>query len=183
MRVDLFGVREGGSIDGELHRAAAPERARALRRGKSYLVEAVVRTVKIGHPFTQGTVDSNEVWLDLTVKSGDRVDRPQRRPGRERARSIRGRTSSTSTCSTATATASTAATRRTSSCRSTTTRSRRARPTCVHYLLEVPADAGEPITVEAKLHYRKFDTTYMQHVYGPDFKNDLPVLDARHRHA
>ncbi len=53
----------------------------------------------------------------------------------------------------------------------------------VHYGLEVPADVDEPITVEAKLRYRKFDTTYMQHVYGEDFKNDLPVLDARDRHA
>ena len=33
-----------------------------------------------------------------------------------------------------------------------------------------------PIEVEVKLLYRKFDTIYMQHVYGEDFVNDLPVM-------
>ena len=33
----------------------------------------MIRTLKLGHLFTQGTVDSNEVWLDVTVTSGDRV--------------------------------------------------------------------------------------------------------------
>ena len=39
----------------------------------------------------------------------------------------------------------------------------------------VPGDVTEPITVEVKLQYRKFDTTYMQHVYGEDYVNRLPV--------
>ena len=33
----------------------------------------MIRTLKLGHPLTQGTVDSNELWLDVTVTSGDRV--------------------------------------------------------------------------------------------------------------
>ena len=73
MRVDLFGVREGGTIDGKLARAAAARASRRCSRGQNYLLEAVIRTVKLGHPFTQGTADSNEVWLDVTVTSGDRV--------------------------------------------------------------------------------------------------------------
>ena len=44
-----------------------------LSPGKKYLLETVIRTLKLGHLFTQGTVDSNEVWLDVTVTSGDRV--------------------------------------------------------------------------------------------------------------
>jgi hypothetical protein len=36
-------------------------------------LEVVVRTAKLGHPFTQGTADSNEVWVDTLAKSGDRV--------------------------------------------------------------------------------------------------------------
>src|SRR6185503_3595124 len=71
MRVDLFGVKEGGSIEGELTAPLRPQ-VPALTPGKSYLLEAVVRTVKVGHPFTQGTVDSNEVWLDVRVSSGGR---------------------------------------------------------------------------------------------------------------
>jgi tetratricopeptide (TPR) repeat protein len=35
----------------------------------------------------------------------------------------------------------------------------------VHYLLEVPADASEPIMLTAKLQYRKFDRKYMEHVF------------------
>ena len=27
----------------------------------------------MGHLFTQGTADSNQVWLELTVRSGDRM--------------------------------------------------------------------------------------------------------------
>ena len=32
--------------------------------------EVVIRTLTLGHPFTQGTVDSNEVWVDVTGASG-----------------------------------------------------------------------------------------------------------------
>ena len=36
----------------------------------------------------------------------------------------------------------------------------------VHYLLEVPEDVSGPITIEAALRYRKFDTTYLRQVQG-----------------
>ena len=36
-----------------------------LKPGQTYLVEVVIRTLGVGHPFTQGTVDSNEVWVDF----------------------------------------------------------------------------------------------------------------------
>src|SRR6266446_6156146 len=72
VRIDLFGVKEGGSIDGKLLAPLRPK-APALRRGKDYLLEVVVRTVKLGHPFTQGTTDSNEVWVDAKVTSGPRL--------------------------------------------------------------------------------------------------------------
>src|ERR1700752_1304025 len=72
MRVDLFALREEGTIDGRLHAPLRPELPE-LTPGKSYLLDAVVRTVKMGHPFTQGTADSNEAWLELTLKSGGRV--------------------------------------------------------------------------------------------------------------
>ena len=72
MRVDIFGLKEGGEIDGELLAPIRPT-VPALKPGNSYLFETVIRTVKMGHLFTQGTVDSNEVWLDVTASSGDRV--------------------------------------------------------------------------------------------------------------
>jgi hypothetical protein len=45
----------------------------AVTPGEPLLVEVVTRTLKLGHEFTQGTADSNEVWLDVTARSGDRV--------------------------------------------------------------------------------------------------------------
>lgn len=70
MRVDVFGVKEGGTIDGKLHAPLRPQ-VPALAAGKEYLLETVIRTLKLGHFFTQGTVDSNEVWMDVTVTDAD----------------------------------------------------------------------------------------------------------------
>jgi hypothetical protein len=71
-RVDVFALREGGSIEGELIAPLRPE-APTLVPGRSYLVETVVRTLGVGHTFSQGTVDSNEIWVELIARSGDRV--------------------------------------------------------------------------------------------------------------
>src|SRR6185295_12852288 len=72
LRVDIFGVREGGTIDGKLIAPLRPQ-VPALERGKTYLFEVVLRTLKLGHPFSQGTVDSNEIWVEVKVTSGKRV--------------------------------------------------------------------------------------------------------------
>ena len=72
MRVDIFGIKDGGAIDGALTAPIRPGVA-ALEPGRRYLLETVVRTVKMGHLFTQGTADSNEVWLDVTLSIGDEV--------------------------------------------------------------------------------------------------------------
>ncbi|MHC5002705.1 MAG: multiheme c-type cytochrome, partial [Planctomycetota bacterium] len=174
-RLDIFGLREGGRIDGEL---AAPLRPAVptLARGGSYLLDVVIRTLKLGHLLTEGTADSNELWLELTVRSGDRViaasgdraadgtvdpwahfvnafviDREGRRIDRRNAEDI-----------------------------FVSLYNHQIPPGAadvVHYRLDVPADAGDAITVEARLLYRKFDTTYMRLVQGEDFDgNDLPVM-------
>src|SRR5205814_2187820 len=83
VRVDIFGLKEGGTIDSPLQ---APLRATTtadngrgnrppptLKPGKRYLLEVVLRTLRVGHPLTQGTADSNELWVDVTAKSGNRV--------------------------------------------------------------------------------------------------------------
>ena len=72
LRVDIFGIKEGGSIDNPLTAPLRPK-VPALKRGQRYLLEVVLRTLRLGHPFTQGTVDSNEVWVDAKVKSGDQI--------------------------------------------------------------------------------------------------------------
>jgi tetratricopeptide (TPR) repeat protein len=176
MRVDLFALRRDGVIDGELVAPLRPS-VPALVPGESYLLETVVRTLKMGHPFTQGTSDSNEIWLEVTATSGGRVigksgglsdddrtvdpwshfvnafviDREGRRINRRNAQDIFMPLYSNQIPPGA--------------------------ADSVHFRLEVPPDATEPIEVEVALHYRKFDTEYMQFVeQDPDWENHLPVM-------
>jgi hypothetical protein len=72
VRIDLFGIKEGGAVDSRLTAPLRPQ-VPTLKRGQKYLLEVVLRTVKLGHPFTQGTVDSNEVWVDAKLTGGDKI--------------------------------------------------------------------------------------------------------------
>jgi len=173
VRVDIFGIKEGGRIDNSL---VAPLRPMVpiLQRGKTYLLEVVLRTLRVGHPFTQGTADSNEVWVDTKVSSGENVigrsgalgpsnevdpwshfvnvymlDREGNRIDRRNPQDI-----------------------------FTPLYNHQIPPgaaNVVHYSLTVPQDQAGPLTVEVKLQYRKFDTKYMQYVFGKSFTNDLPI--------
>ena len=190
VRIDLFGVREEGAIDGKLIAPLRPD-VPTLQPGKEYLLETVIRTLKLGHPFTQGTADSNEIWVDMTVTSGDRLigrngsidpakgnevdpwshfvnvfmlDREGNRINRRNPQDI-----------------------------FTPLYNHQIPPgaaASLHYKLAVPEGLTEPITVEVKLQYRKFDTEYMQFVAqnglvggnklrGDDgtrpYKNELPI--------
>ena len=188
MRVDLFGVREGGTIDGPLTAPLRPE-VPTLQPGQFYLLEAVVRTLKMGHPFTQGTADSNEVWLDVTVTSGDRVigrnggideqgevdrwshfmnifmlDREGNRINRRNPQDI-----------------------------FVPLYNHQILPgtgQVAHFEMYLPDDLTAPVTVEVKLQYRKFDQEYMDFVTkkakvgdnpirgytpGQPYKNELPI--------
>jgi tetratricopeptide (TPR) repeat protein len=173
LRVDIFGLKEGGAIDGKLMAPLRPE-VPALKRGQKYLLEIVVRTLKLGHLFTQGTADSNEIWVDTTLASGERVfgrsggmgehnavdpwshfinvymlDRNGNRIDRRNPQDI-----------------------------FTPLYNHQIPPGAaqvVHYSFTVPEDASAPLAIDVKLQYRKFDTTYMQHVYGKAFTNDLPI--------
>jgi tetratricopeptide (TPR) repeat protein len=181
VRVDIFGVKEGGTIDSPLIAPLRPE-VPALKRGQTYLIEVVLRTVTLGHPFTQGTADSNEVWVDTTVSDGARVvgrsgglgahnevdpwshfvnvymlDRYGNRIDRRNPQDI-----------------------------FTPLYNNQIPPGAgqvVHYRLTVPDDQVEPLTVEVRLQYRKFDTIYMNYIYGENYTagapltvtNDLPI--------
>ena len=172
-RVDIFGVRKGGTIDGEL---AAPLRPRIpqLVPGETYLLETVIRTLKLGHLFTQGTADSNEIWLEVKIASGEQtvgisggvgehnrvdpwshfvnayvLDRHGNRIDRRNPEDI-----------------------------FVMLYNHQIPPGAadsLHYQFKVPENAKGTLTAEVALKYRKFDTTLMQHVYGADRVNDLPV--------
>ncbi|QEG38498.1 tetratricopeptide repeat protein [Roseimaritima ulvae] len=190
MRVDIFGIREGGEIDGKLIAPLRPE-VPTLEPGQRYLLETVIRTLKLGHLFSQGTVDSNEIWLDVVVRSGDRVigrsgsldpkngnevdpwshfvnvfmlDKDGNRIDRRNPEDI-----------------------------FTPLYNHQIPPGAgqtVHYELQLPDDLTAPVTVELKLQYRKFDQQYMDfvarrnqefgrtirgHVPGQSYVNRLPI--------
>jgi len=174
MRVDIFGIKQGGTIDGELTAPVRPE-IPTLQPGETYLLETVIRTVEMGHHFTQGTSDSNEVWLDVTVTSDESsigrsgglesdgsvdpwsyfvnsyvLDREGNRIDRRNAQDI-----------------------------FVALYDHQIPPGAadvVHYELRIPPDAQHSVTVEVALRYRKFDTTFMQHIYGEDYVNELPIM-------
>jgi tetratricopeptide (TPR) repeat protein len=170
-RVDIFGVKTGGTIDGELRAPLRPD-GPALRPGASYLLETVVRTLKVGHPFTQGTADSNEIWLDVTATSGGRViarsgaledgtvdpqahffsvymlDRQGRRVDRRNVQDIFVPLYDHQIPPSAAA--------------------------VVHFALNVRATVVAPIEVEVKLQYRKFTRLFTKYSLGPAAP-ELPI--------
>jgi tetratricopeptide (TPR) repeat protein len=174
VRVDLIGLRQGGVIEGEFLgplRPAAP----LLRPGGRYLAEVVVRTLQIGHPFSQGTTDSNEIWVELVARAGGRVigrsggmsadgavdpyshfinvymlDREGYRIDRRNPQDI-----------------------------FVPLYNKQIPPGAgqvVHFGLDVPRSERGPITLEAKVNYRKFDRTYLDYIYGKGKGPRLPVV-------
>ncbi|MGB5178058.1 MAG: aspartate phosphatase, partial [Gammaproteobacteria bacterium] len=173
-RIDIFALKEDGRIDGELHaplRPSLPE----LVPGERYLIEIVIRTTGVGHHLTQGTADSNELWLDVSATADGKpigrsgsldsegavdpwsyfvnayvLDRQGRRIDRRNGQDI-----------------------------FIALYDHQIPPgaaTVVHYLLQIPEDAQGPLAIGAQLKYRKFDTTYLRHLQGEQFSgNQLPI--------
>jgi tetratricopeptide (TPR) repeat protein len=174
LRVDIFGIKQGGVIDGTLSAPIRPE-IPVLEPGRRYLLETVIRTVKLGHLFTQGTADSNEIWMDVTVTSGGRVI------GRSGARDEDGEVDPWSHFVNAYVLDrhGNRIDRRNGQDIFVALYNHQIPPGAadvVHYLLDLPRDISEPVTVEVKLQYRKFDTTYMRYIQGEAFvANDLPI--------
>jgi tetratricopeptide (TPR) repeat protein len=175
LRVDIFGLREGGRIDGRLSAPLRPGLP-TLEPGREYLLETVLRTLRLGHLFTQGTADSNQVWVEVTASSAGRVigrsgateagtgrvdpwshfvnawviDREGRRIDRRNAEDI-----------------------------FTALYNHQIPPGAadvVHYRLRLPEWVSAPVEIEVRLNYRKFDTTYVELFQGDAFPgNDLPI--------
>ena len=174
LRVDIFGVKQGGTILGSL---TAPLRPAVpfLEPGKRYLLETVVRTVGVGHLFTQGTADSNQVWVEVKVTSGDRVI------GRSGGMGPKGEVDPWSHFVNAYVLdrEGNRIDRRNGQDIFTALYNHQIPPgaaDAVHYAFSTPEDLREPVTVEVKVNYRKFDTRYMEYFQGERFvSNDLPV--------
>jgi tetratricopeptide (TPR) repeat protein len=172
LRVDIFGIREGGTIDGALHSPLRPE-IPTLKPGTHYLLEVVLRTLKLGHPFSQGTVDSNEIWVDTSVTSGERII---------------GRSGGFGSCNEVDPWAhfvnvymldrdGNRIDRRNPQDIFTPLYNHQIPPGAaqvVHYDLLVPPNHSGPLTVEVKLQYRKFDTLYMNYVFATNYTKGAP---------
>jgi tetratricopeptide (TPR) repeat protein len=175
MRVDLFGLREGGEIDGRLIAPLRPETP-TLTRGNTYLLETVIRTVKLGHLFTQGTADSNEVWLDVTVKSGNRVIGRSGALDPERGNEVDPWAHFVSVFMLDKD--GNRIDRRNPQDIFTPLYNHQIPPGAgqtVHYELVLPEDLDAPVTVEIKLQYRKFDQRYMDFVAQSNQKLGLTI--------
>ncbi len=180
IRVDLFAVKKGGTIDAkpQVLRPALP----AFEPGESYLVEVVVRTLGVGHQFSQGTVDSNEIWVDFQARfagkeipfarnggmSGDdngevdryahfinvhMLDRNGNRINRRNPQDI-----------------------------FTPLYDHQVPPGAgqvIHYKITIPKDAPGPVELSARVRYRKFDDEYMRFVYkeNPQKMPKQPIVD------
>ena len=173
-RVDVFGIKEEGRIDGELHaplRPSLPE----LVPGNRYLLEIVIRTTGVGHHLTQGTADSNELWLDVTATADGKLI------GRSGDMDTRGTVDPWSYFVNAYVLDQQGQRidRRNGQDIFVALYNHQIPPgaaTVVHYLLEVPMNTQGPVTIEAKLKYRKFDATFLHHIQGEQFTgNRLPV--------
>jgi tetratricopeptide (TPR) repeat protein len=178
LRIDLFGLKDGGTINGKLT-VLRPELPK-LKPGQKYLVEVVVRTVNIGHPFTQGTVDSNEIWTDFEAKADGRVI------GRNGALSGPDDTGKVDEWSNFVNVLlldkdGNRINRRNPQDIFTPLYNHQIPPGAaqvVHYSLDVPRDVKGPIEITVRLRYRKFDFEYMSIVHGGDNKvPKLPIVD------
>ena len=173
-RVDIFGIRENGAVDGQLHAPLRPQLP-VLEPGARYLLETVVRTLGVGHEMTQGTADSNELWLDVTISSGDRVI------GRSGALDSRGDVDPWAYFLNAYLLDrdGNRIERRNAQDIFVTLYNHQIPPgaaAVVHYALTIPADATDTISIETRLLYRKFDTRFLHHIEGDAFSgNQLPI--------
>lgn len=176
VKVNIFGVRTDGIINGEL---IAPLKGNQVevQSGKTYLFETYVRTLTLGHAFTQGTVDSNQVWVEFNVfQNGELlfqngginsqgevddwsffinayiVDKEGNRIDRRNVEDIFTALYNHNIPPGAAAT--------------------------IHYQLNIPEDIVGQIDIEAKVHYRKFDTNYYR-LFTNDANrlNDLPIVE------
>ena len=174
LRVDVFALHEGADIDAPTVAPLRPELP-ALRPGAQYVFAIVIRTLTLGHHFTEGTADSNQVWLEVTAESGGRVlgksgglaadgsvdpwahfvnsyvlDRQGNRIDRRNVQDIFAPLYNHQIPPGA--------------------------ASVVHFALRAPADLRAPLGIEARLRYRKFDTGFLRAFQGDEtLANTLPI--------
>ena len=167
LTVDLFAIRRGDAL------VVLGDEPVAVRPGETIDVEVVVRTRGVGHPYTNGTADSNETWVSLEAEAGGRrffasgvlgedgrldaaadrlstlvIDENGGHMDRRQPQDIRVPLYNNGIGPGA--------------------------ARVVHYRLKVPEDAAGPVTLSAGTHYRKFSRDYTTFSLGAAHPS-LPV--------
>jgi len=153
LTVDLFAVKRGDEV------AVLGDEPPAVKPGETLDLEVVVRTRGVGHPYTNGTADSNETWVSVEGAAGkekffrsgvldeqDRldpaadtlttlvIDHDGRHMDRRQPQDIHVPLYNNGIGPGA--------------------------ARVVHYRLRVPEDAQDAVTLRAGVHYRKFSRDY-----------------------
>lgn len=178
-RVDLFALRDGATAEAPLTAPLGPKTL-TLQPGHRYLLEVVVRTTRIGHQLTQGTADSNELWLELTARGNDKILAMSGALDREKAVDpwayflnayLLDRNGQRIT-------------RRNAQDIFVTLYNHQIPPgaaSVVRYRLDVPDDLKTPLTLDIKLNYRKFDSRFLKFVEQARYDgNHLPITVLAH---
>jgi tetratricopeptide (TPR) repeat protein len=183
LRIDLFGLKhltgdqgvEAPLVDDQPLRPNLPK----LEPGGTYLVEVIVRTLNMGHHFTQGTVDSNEVWVEFIAKSGRKIiarsggmsEGPDKGTVDEGAHFINvlmldrhGNRID----------------RRNPQDIFTPLYNHQIPPgaaNVLHYRIQLPKELKESVELSTRVRYRKFDFAYMELIHGKGKVPQLPIVD------
>ncbi|MEC9094315.1 MAG: tetratricopeptide repeat protein, partial [Planctomycetota bacterium] len=194
IRVDIFGIRDGNEITDELIAPLRPE-IKTLEPGNEYILETLIRTLKVGHIFTQGTADSNEIWLDITAVENAKYDDT----GRRISGHIIGRSGGLDPNKKVDPWShfvnvfmldkeGNRIDRRNAQDIFVPFYNHQIPPgaaQAVHYGIKIPEETQGPVTVEIKLQFRKFDQTYMNLISQFHRKNNRPfrgeLLDGQYR--
>ena len=175
IRVDVFGFREGDELE-QPPNGPLGEFGSTLKQNTSYTVDIVLRTLTLGHMFTQGTSDSNEVWLDVAVSSEDAVIAqsgaldPNDGTVDQRAHFVNAYILDREGNQIAFRNAEDIFTKLYDNQIAPGSAS------VVHYRFSIPEHVFGTVTLTAKLKYRKFNTRYLKAIHGEEFEfNSLPV--------
>ncbi|MBC01782.1 MAG: hypothetical protein CMJ34_00560 [Phycisphaerae bacterium] len=185
VRLDLIGFREEGRVDG-VFRGPVGMNPVWVEPGETLLLEAITRTLTLGHPLTQGTADSNEVWIEIEIglrPDAETIDRVLGSSGmidedgvvdpwakfldvwlldREGNRIERRNPEDIFV----------------------PLYNHQIPPGAAdltHYRVEVPENAGGELVIHGRVRYRKFDSALMRHAFGEEqgteLLKSLPILD------